>query len=118
MTPTEERDDISFVRVADVDEVAPGKPLIHDFDYNTVVIFQVGEAYFCIEDECSHQAVALSDGAVEAEGCKVECPMHGSWFDLRSGEALNLPAVTAVQTYAVKVEDGGIWVAEPQDEWA
>lgn len=103
-----------FVKVGSIHDISPGKPLIHDFDYNTVVIFQVGNVYYCLEDECTHQEVPISDGTIT--DCRVECPMHGSWFDLKTGKALNLPATKAVQTYAVKIIDEDVYVQEP-DDW-
>lgn len=109
-----------FVKVGTKADIAPGKPLVHDFDYDTVVIFQVGETYYCIEDVCSHQEVELNSGRVECDEatgvCRVECPKHGSWFNLESGEALNLPAKTPVKTFAIKVEGEDIFVEAP-DLW-
>lgn len=104
-----------FVKVGTTADIEPGKPLVFDLDYETIVLFQIGERYFCIEDVCSHQEVALSDGRVD--GCKVECPKHGSWFDLESGKALNLPAVKPVKTYPIKVEGDDIFVEEPESPW-
>lgn len=106
-----------FIKVGTKADIAPGKPLVHDFDYDTVVIFQVGDAYYCIEDVCSHQEVELSTGRVECDEannlCRVECPKHGSWFNLETGEAMNAPAVTPVKTFAVKIDGDDILVEEP-----
>nr|WP_076388855.1 non-heme iron oxygenase ferredoxin subunit [Vaginimicrobium propionicum] len=57
---------------------------------------------FAIRDLCSHARVSLSEGLVE-DGC-IECWVHGSRFDLRTGTALNLPAIQAVPVYPVKIE--------------
>jgi len=103
-----------LVKIGTTADVSPEKPLVHDFDYDTVVVFQVGDEYFCIEDVCSHQEIPLSDGKVQ--DCRVMCPLHGSWFDLRTGKALNRPAVTAVKTFQVEVRDGDLYVEEP-DAW-
>lgn len=104
-----------FVKVGTIHDVAPSRPLIHDFDYDTVAVFQVGDEYFCIEDLCTHEEYPLSEG--KQEDCRVECPLHGSWFDLRSGEALNLPAVKAVRTFELKVEGEDLYVREPENAW-
>lgn len=101
--------------IGTIHDVAPGRPLIVDLDYDTVVIFQVGAEYFCLEDVCSHQEQPLSDGQVE--DCRVECPLHGSWFDLRTGKALNLPAVTAVQTFPVVVQGEALFLQTPEPKW-
>ena len=57
---------------------------------------------FAIRDECSHQAVPLSEG--EVDDCTLECLAHGSRFDLRTGAPLDLPATQAVPVYPVKIE--------------
>ncbi|WP_066589308.1 non-heme iron oxygenase ferredoxin subunit [Cellulomonas timonensis] len=55
-----------------------------------------------ISDICSHGAVSLSDG--EVEGCTVECWLHGSRFDLRTGKPLSPPAVRPVPVYPLTVD--------------
>lgn len=102
---------MEFVKVGTIDDVAPGRPLVYDFDFDTVAIFQVDNEYYCVIDVCTHQEYPLSEGTVV--GCHVECPLHGSWFDLRTGEALNLPAVKAVRTLAVKRDGDDLYVENP-----
>ncbi|MDA0242239.1 MAG: non-heme iron oxygenase ferredoxin subunit [Chloroflexi bacterium] len=106
---------MSLTPIGTIHDIAPHQPLIVDLDYDTVVIFQVGEEYFCLEDVCSHQEQPLSDGVVE--DCRVECPLHGSWFDLRTGKALNLPAVTAVKTFPVVVQGEQLLLEIPEPNW-
>jgi len=66
-----------------------------------VVRDEDGELH-AISDICSHGQVSLSDG--EIEGCTVECWLHGSRFDLRTGKPLSPPAVHAVPVYSLTVE--------------
>ncbi|MFQ5435380.1 MAG: non-heme iron oxygenase ferredoxin subunit [Anaerolineae bacterium] len=99
------------MKVARVEDVPENGRLHHDFDYETVVIFNIGGTFYCIADLCTHDDGPLEDG--ELEGFEVECPRHGARFDVRTGKALCLPAVTAVPRFEVKVEDGFIWVVEP-----
>lgn len=61
-----------------------------------------------ISDICSHEDVELSEG--ELDGTDVECPEHGSRFDVRTGAVGGLPANTDVPVYAVTVEDGQVYV--------
>jgi 3-phenylpropionate/trans-cinnamate dioxygenase ferredoxin subunit len=61
-----------------------------------------------INDLCSHDEIELSDG--ELDGEDVECPAHGSRFNVRTGEVSGLPAEDAVATYPVTIEDGKIIV--------
>ncbi len=65
---------------------------------------------FAIEDRCSHDDGELVEGELDEEDCAIECPRHGSRFDLRTGKPLNLPAYVPVDTFPVLVEDGVIRV--------
>jgi 3-phenylpropionate/trans-cinnamate dioxygenase ferredoxin subunit len=66
-----------------------------------------GEVY-AIDDTCTHQDASLADGWLE--GCLVECPLHASCFDLRTGKPNGPPAKEPVRTHSVVVEDGTIFV--------
>jgi 3-phenylpropionate/trans-cinnamate dioxygenase ferredoxin subunit len=73
-----------------------------------VAIARNGDEFFAIQNECSHAAVALSEG--EVEDCTIECWLHGSRFDLRSGKPTGLPATEPVATFPVEQRDDGIYV--------
>ena len=73
-----------------------------------VCLVRLGAEVFAIHDQCTHEAVPLSEGEVE-DGA-IECWLHGSRFDLRTGEVLSLPAVRAVATYPTRVVDGQVQV--------
>ena len=66
---------------------------------------------FAVRDQCTHADVPLSEG--EVEGCAVECWLHGSRFDLRTGAVLNPPASVAVATYAVRIEADWVLIELP-----
>ncbi|WP_125776654.1 non-heme iron oxygenase ferredoxin subunit [Antribacter gilvus] len=66
------------------------------------VIRDADGEFHAISDVCSHGAVSLSDG--EVEGCLVECWLHGSQFDVRTGKPVQLPAVRPVPVYPVTVD--------------
>ncbi len=100
-----------FVKVAEVADLPPGERLFHDFDYETVVVFNIDGTFYAIADVCTHDDGPLGDG--ELDGCHVVCPRHGARFDLRTG-AGTMPAVRPAPIYAVKVEDGAVYVAEPE----
>jgi 3-phenylpropionate/trans-cinnamate dioxygenase ferredoxin subunit len=68
----------------------------------------VGDEVFAIEDNCSHQDAALSEG--EQNGYKIECWLHSAEFDLRSGQALTPPASQPVKTYPVSVDGNNVVV--------
>lgn len=64
--------------------------------------------FYAIDDTCTHEDYSLCEG--ELWGLEVECPQHGSRFDLRTGEVRGLPAVIAAKTYPVEVENGDVYV--------
>ena len=73
-----------------------------------VAMARDGEEIFAVEDQCSHAAVALSEGDVE--NCTVECWLHGSRFDLRTGKPIGLPATEPVATFPVEVRGNDVYV--------
>lgn len=73
-----------------------------------VAVFRVGDDIYAIGDRCSHAEASLAEGEVfETE---VECPRHGSGFDMTTGEAMQLPATKPVPTYEVAIEDGTVFL--------
>jgi 3-phenylpropionate/trans-cinnamate dioxygenase ferredoxin subunit len=73
-----------------------------------IALFRVDDAVYAIGDRCSHAEASLSEGELFDD--EVECPRHGAVFDVTSGEPLSLPATAPVPTYAVKVEEGDVYV--------
>jgi 3-phenylpropionate/trans-cinnamate dioxygenase ferredoxin subunit len=73
-----------------------------------VAMFRIGDQVFAIGDTCSHAEASLAEGEVFDH--EVECPRHGSEFDLRTGQALSLPATRPVPTYPVAIEDGTVYL--------
>lgn len=67
-----------------------------------------GGELFAIEDRCSHDDGPLAEGEFDVTSCTVECPRHGSLFDLRSGRPKSLPAYAPVDTFAARTEDGEV----------
>ena len=67
-----------------------------------ILLCNVGGTIYAIEDVCSHDGGELDQG--ELEGCRIECPRHGAFFDVTTGAALTFPAVLPIRTYPVRVE--------------
>ena len=99
---------MSFVRACAVGDVEPGTALAVSVEDVAVAVVRDGDDWYAIYDECSHAAVPLSEGDVE--GAQIECWLHGSRFDLRSGKPTNLPATEPVAIYPVRVEGGDVLV--------
>ena len=80
-----------------------------------IAVFHTEEGeLFAIDDTCPHQDASLADGYVE--GCEVECPLHASKFDLRTGTVDAPPAKLPVRVHAVEVRDGDIYLKESEEE--
>ncbi len=74
-------------------------------------VVNCGGEVLAMEDRCSHDNGDLAEGELDPQRCAIECPRHGSVFDLRTGRPLNLPAYLPVETFEVTVEDGRVRVA-------
>lgn len=94
--------------VARVSEIAPGTTKRIVADTFELMLCNVDGTIYAIEDVCTHDGGPLDQG--DLEGNCIVCPRHGATFDVRTGEALTLPAVIPVMTFAVRVEGDNIFV--------
>lgn len=88
--------------VCHLTDLEEDRPLHADIGGRPVCLVRTGGVVYAIRDECTHEAVALSEG--EVEGGSIECWLHGSRFDLATGRVLSPPATRPVAVYAVRVE--------------
>ena len=98
------------IEICALSDLPPGASRIVEWEDLEIGIFNCAGELLAIEDRCSHDNGPLAEGEFDAETCTVECPRHGSRFDLRTGKPLNLPAYVPVDTFSVSVEDGLIKV--------
>jgi 3-phenylpropionate/trans-cinnamate dioxygenase ferredoxin component len=103
-----------FVRICAVEDVDKGTAVHADIDDLPVAVVRTDDGeVFAVHDVCSHAEVPLSEG--EIEGCTLECWLHGSRFDLRTGAPTGLPATEPVPVYPVLIRDDDIYVCpEPK----
>ncbi len=101
-----------FVKVATVDEIAAGKSKLVEVEDVRIALFNLDGKIYAIEDTCTHDGGPLVEGAI-VNGHEVECPRHGARFDIRTGAALSFPAFEPTPTYAIRVEDGDVYVESP-----
>ena len=99
---------MSFVRACALAELRAESALAVEIDGTDVAVVRSGDAYYAIADQCSHAAIPLSEGDVE-DG-EIECYLHGSRFDLRTGEPTGLPATEKVPVYPVRVDGDDLLV--------
>jgi 3-phenylpropionate/trans-cinnamate dioxygenase ferredoxin component len=95
-------------RLCPVAELADGKARRFELAALDIAVVRVGDELFALEDVCSHAEFPLTDG--EVDGTTIECALHGSRFDLRTGEPLSPPASMPVTTYPVTVVDGDVFI--------
>jgi 3-phenylpropionate/trans-cinnamate dioxygenase ferredoxin subunit len=90
-----------FIFVAKRSEIPEGTGLCVEAEGKRIALFRVGDDVCAIDDSCPHANGPLSEGGLE--GDVVECPWHGSRFNVRTGSVLQPPAAEGVATYAVRV---------------
>jgi 3-phenylpropionate/trans-cinnamate dioxygenase ferredoxin subunit len=105
----------SWVEVGRLEDVPPGHAARVEIGDVPVAIFNVDGEFFCVDDTCTHAEASLSDGDLDISRCAIECPLHGSAFDLRTGDPLSLPAVEPVHVHHIDTSDGVIRVALNED---
>ena len=86
-------------------ELPAGATRLVEHDGRKIGVFNCEGTLYAIEDRCSHDDGPLAEGPFDADACTVECPRHGSLFDLTSGRPKTLPAYQPVPTYPVTIED-------------
>ena len=97
-----------LIDICPVDDLPPGAMRLVEWEDLEIGVFNCAGDLLAIEDRCSHDDGNLVEGELDQEDCTIECPRHGSKFDLRTGQPVNLPAYVPVDTFAVSVQDGVI----------
>ena len=98
------------VTLCRVDDLEPGAARRFDGDGYRIALVRIGDDFYAIGDQCSHENYSLAEGDVFTDECEIECWKHGSTFSLETGEPQSLPATRAVPVYDVEIEDGKIVV--------
>jgi 3-phenylpropionate/trans-cinnamate dioxygenase ferredoxin component len=96
----------AVIDICPLSDLPPGGRRLVEWEDLEIAVFNCAGEVLAIEDRCSHDNGELAEGEFDEEGCRVECPRHGSWFDLHTGQPLNLPAYVAIETFPVRVEGG------------
>jgi 3-phenylpropionate/trans-cinnamate dioxygenase ferredoxin component len=104
---------VDFLEIAPASELPNGERLFVELDGRSLVIFNIAGQFFAIGDICSHDDGPVGEG--DLEGYNIVCPRHGGEFDIRTGQAVQLPVVVDIPAYPVKVVDGMIQVGIPKE---
>ncbi len=104
---------VEYLEIAPVSELPNGERLFIEVEGRSLVIFNIAGQYFAIGDICTHDDGPVGDGDIE--GFNIVCPRHGGEFDVRTGQAVQMPAVVDIPAYPVKVVDDTIHVGIPRE---
>src|SRR5437016_8367734 len=88
-----------------VEDLPPGAKRIVEVEGRKLGVFNAGGELYSIEDRCSHDDGPLAEGEFDPDRRTVECPRHGSLFDLATGRPKTLPAYMPVETFPVHVRE-------------
>ena len=95
----------STITVCKLAELPQGEMRLVEADGRKIGVFHCADGgLYAIEDRCSHDDGPLAEGEFDSSSCTVECPRHGSLFDLHTGKPKTLPAYRPVATYEVRVD--------------
>jgi nitrite reductase/ring-hydroxylating ferredoxin subunit len=100
-----------FVKVAKVGELAPGAMTMVEVGDDQILLANVAGNIYACDDVCTHAFAPLSEGTLDGE--QVECPLHGSVFNVTTGEAIGPPADENLRVFQVQIEGQDILVGEP-----
>jgi 3-phenylpropionate/trans-cinnamate dioxygenase ferredoxin subunit len=107
---------VALVRLCSVSEVPDGEVRRVEVDHRPFAVANLGDEGFRVVDAiCSHAHYFLDEGEVDVDLETIECPKHGSTFDLNTGKPRTLPATVPVQVFPVKIENDDILI-EVNDE--
>jgi 3-phenylpropionate/trans-cinnamate dioxygenase ferredoxin subunit len=94
----------AFETVAKLDDIPDGTMRQVVVRGDLIGLYRVGSTIYAIDDVCTHEEAYLTEGEFEPEELEVECPLHGSHFNVVTGEVRILPATRPVASYEVKIE--------------
>ena len=97
-----------FTKIATNSEIPEGGKLYVELDERLVVIFRAGGDLYCLDDVCTHDGGPLGEG--QLTGYEIACPRHGAKFDMRTGQALTMPATEATAVHEIKAEGDDVLV--------
>lgn len=93
------------IEVCPLSELPPGEVRLVEHADLEIGVFNCEGTVYAIEDRCSHDDGPLVEGTLDESDCTIECPRHGSRFDLKTGRPKTLPAYLPVDTFAVIIDD-------------
>lgn len=99
-----------WIDVCKVEQLKPRNFRLVDLGDIEIMVFNIDNQFYAIEDTCTHDGGTLSDG--EIEGCEIICPRHGARFDIRNGKVTAPPAFENLHSFPTRVENGVVQVQD------
>jgi len=101
----------NFVKIAKIQDIPDNEVRAFEVDGRRIALYHCGHEFYATTDICSHAYAELSEGFLDPDDCTIECPLHGSRFDIRTGAVQSLPAYEPIATYTVRIENDDVLVA-------
>ncbi len=102
-----------YISIARLEDLPPGSSKLVEYGIYRIAVFNLDGEIYALEDMCTHDGGPLATGRI-VEGCQVECPRHGARFDIKTGNAMCMPAFMPTLTYEIKIEGDEILIAAPE----
>ena len=99
-----------FVKIAMIHDIPEGEARAFEYNDQRIAIYHCNGEFYATTDICSHAYAELSEGFLDCDDCTIECPLHGSRFDIRTGAVLSLPAYEPIAIFPTRVEGDDILV--------
>jgi 3-phenylpropionate/trans-cinnamate dioxygenase ferredoxin subunit len=96
------------IRIAPLDELPQGRGVVVEAAGHRIAMFRIEDSVYAVGDRCSHAEASLAEG--ELFDTEIECPRHGASFDLKTGNALTLPASKPVPVYDIEIAEGDVYL--------
>jgi 3-phenylpropionate/trans-cinnamate dioxygenase ferredoxin subunit len=100
----------NLVKLATVHDIHANEVRAFEYAGRRIALYHGGDTFYATTDICSHAYAELNEGYLDTDDCTIECPLHGSRFDIRTGAALTLPAYEPIATFRVLVEGEDILI--------
>ena len=99
----------TFLKVCSVNDLEENQIIAVETEGENILVTKINGEFYAVENKCAHENLPISGGQIYRG--QIQCPHHGARFDIKTGKALQLPAVTDIKTYEVKVECENVMVA-------
>ncbi|MCL4494296.1 MAG: non-heme iron oxygenase ferredoxin subunit [Firmicutes bacterium] len=103
------KDTKKWIKVAKTPDIDAAIPYLVEFDDRVIALYRVNGVVYATDDMCSHAEGSLCEGTYH--GYIVSCPRHGGQFDIRTGQAVKMPAVSPIDVFPVRIENGEVFLS-------